>query len=267
MSRFTDRLYLRGQQYKTPANLEARISLHRRFSVNPYRWFQWAYDQLDLQPDLTVLEVGCGPGDLWLENRARLPQGLHAVLGDLSGGMAAHSSQALAGLPGFSFLSLDAQALPLPGRSFNRIVANHMLYHVPDLPRALAEFVRVLQPAGCLVAATNSKENMHELFELIREVKPDYAGPDRNILGFTLENAAQVLSPFFPRIEVRHYPDELLVTEAAPLLDYILSMGSLKGSLDQNAKASLVRLIRAKIDAGGVFRITKSLGLVVAGLG
>ncbi len=37
------------------------------------------------------------------------------------------------------------------------VLANHMLYHVPDLDRALAEIRRVLKPTGVLIAATNSR--------------------------------------------------------------------------------------------------------------
>lgn len=266
MSKFTGRSTLRDQQYKTPANLDARIALHRRFSANPYPWFRWVYDQLDLQPGLALLELGCGPGDLWRENRERLPQGLHTVLGDLSTGMASHTCRALVGLPGFSFLALDAQALPFPTGSFDRVVANHMLYHVPDLPRALAEIVRVLKPRGRLVAATNGDEHMHELHETIREAKPDYAGPDRSLRSFTLENATEVLHPFFTHLEVRRFPDELLVTEAGPLLDYILSMGAIYDRLKPGEQNALEARIRTKLAAGNAFRITKSVGLVIAGL-
>jgi SAM-dependent methyltransferase len=41
-----------------------------------------------------------------------------------------------------------------------------MLYHVPDVDRALAEFARVLRPGGALVAVTNSETHNLELFEL-----------------------------------------------------------------------------------------------------
>ena len=48
--------------------------------------------------------------------------------------------------------SRDVQALPFADGAFDVAVAAWMLYHVPDLDRALAELARVLRPGGRLVA-------------------------------------------------------------------------------------------------------------------
>ncbi len=63
------------QQYQTAANLNARIDLRRRFSANPYPWHRWVFDQLALPADARILELGCGPADLWRENADRIPTG------------------------------------------------------------------------------------------------------------------------------------------------------------------------------------------------
>jgi GNAT superfamily N-acetyltransferase len=76
------------EQYRTTQNLDARIRLHQRFSMNAYGWLPWVFDQLELPPDAWVLEVGCGTGQLWTENRDRVPPGWHIVLTDRSPGMA-----------------------------------------------------------------------------------------------------------------------------------------------------------------------------------
>ena len=48
MMRIKDQVYLKEHQYKTPANLKARINLHRKFGTNPYGWMRWVLDQLNL---------------------------------------------------------------------------------------------------------------------------------------------------------------------------------------------------------------------------
>jgi hypothetical protein len=73
VSIFTDQTYLREEQYRTDENLRARIDLHRRFSTNPERWHRWVFDRFAFAPDARILEVGCGPAELWSENRDRIP--------------------------------------------------------------------------------------------------------------------------------------------------------------------------------------------------
>ena len=50
----------------------------------------------------------------------------------------------------FTFGKIDAQSIPYEKDSFDAVIANHMLYHVPDLARTLSEIRRVLRPEGCL---------------------------------------------------------------------------------------------------------------------
>jgi len=76
MSIFSDPTYLLTQQYQNASNLDARIQLHLRFSVNAYGWQRWVFDQLVNLPDNAhILELGCGSAKLWAENLTRIPVG------------------------------------------------------------------------------------------------------------------------------------------------------------------------------------------------
>jgi ubiquinone/menaquinone biosynthesis C-methylase UbiE len=114
-----------------------------------------------------VLEVGCGTGNQWTNNLDRIPRGWRFMLTDFSAGMLAEAQENLSGkLHHVEFKIADAQDLPFPDASFDAIVANHMLYHVPDRPKAFAEFRRVLKPGGKLYAATNGKHHMTGLYAM-----------------------------------------------------------------------------------------------------
>ena len=179
MARLTDLRYLREEQYKTPANLSARAGLHERFSTAPGAWLPWVMDQIALLPGERVLEVGGGPGGLWRENAGRLPAGLQVCFGDFSPGMLRSARERLNGLRGFGFANLDAQNLPLPAGAFDLVIANHMLYHVPDLPRAVRELARMLRPGGRLCAATNGARHMAEFYALMHTFDARYPGPEQ----------------------------------------------------------------------------------------
>ena len=265
MNPFNDPRRLRAEQYKTSNNLSARAALHRRFSTNAHRWPQWVFDELAPHLRGRVLEVGGGPGWLWRENIDRRPTGLRVCFSDLSTGMA---REARAALPahGFDFLNLDTQALPFAGGAFSAVVANHMLYHVPDLPRAARELARVLAPGGVLFAATNGAEHMRQLDEAIHAFEPRFGDKFGSLIAtFALENAVAILTPAFARVELHRYPDSLRVTEAQPLADYVLSVTGDDPYLTPDRAGELTRFFQARLDAaGGALTITKDSGYALA---
>ncbi len=114
MSKLTDQQYLKTDQYKDSSNLDARATIHQRFSTNPYGWFNWVFDKLLVLPeDASILELGCGHGLLWKENVSRIPAGWNITLSDLSPGMldAAWRNLVVTGRT-FQFKEIDAQSIP-----------------------------------------------------------------------------------------------------------------------------------------------------------
>ena len=249
------------EQYRDGANLSARIRLHTRFSTNRYGMFRWIFDRFELAADGRILELGTGTGAMWRQNAARIPSGWRIVLSDLSNGMMreARDNLASAGRP-FSAIQLDAQAIAFRERSFDMVVANHMLYHVPDVPRALTEIRRVLEPGGACYAATFSRDNMKELNEITMGF---FGGAmDRAAEHFGLENGYDMMVDCFPKVELVRYPDSLVVTESQPLVDYINStrMGKL-ASPDQIAEFG--RFVESEIKARGAIHLTKDAGVLI----
>lgn len=269
MSSISDQRYLVSSQYKTAANLNARIRLHELYSTNKHGWFRWLFDRLDLPQKARILEVGCGPGTLWVENAARVPEGWDVALTDLSPGMVEEARANLEGSGrGFSFQQADAMSLPYPDESFDAVLAMYMLYHVPDRSKALSEMRRVLKPTGKLYVATLGRMHMHELFELLNRFDADAAArlpfgpPSPHRLGFVLETGGEEIARHFSQVELLRYEDALEVTEAAPLVDYILSSS---GSVfNEEQTQALAAFVQAELNAKGPLHIRKDNGLFVA---
>jgi ubiquinone/menaquinone biosynthesis C-methylase UbiE len=263
-SRFTNPDYLRKTQYRDDSNLNARANLHARFSTNPYNWLAWQFDQFDFSGRSRVLELGCGPASLWVHNRERLPAGTTFTLTDLSMGMVERARERLAQSAQCHFSVVDAQRIPFPTHSFDVVSANHMLYHVPDRARALAEIARVLEPGGVLYAATNGDVHLAELYELMDNFDPSLGFGSRVRLGFSLENGRAQLEKYFSVVEMRRQADALEVTEARPLVEYVLSMNSLEKPLSEEQARALEAYFQEKIDADGAIHIRKDPGTFVA---
>ena len=52
------------EQYKNSTNINIRIKLHEKYSINPIHWFEWMFSQYHLDNGMKVLEIGCGNGEL-----------------------------------------------------------------------------------------------------------------------------------------------------------------------------------------------------------
>jgi SAM-dependent methyltransferase len=238
------------RQYATDANLRARIDLHQRFSTATEDWHRWVLDRVALPPGARVLEVGCGPAEFWKQNRDRLDASWQLILSDQSAGMI-ETARAVLG-DRAEYAVADVRDLPLPDESFDVVLANHMLYHVPDRPRAFAEIRRVLVPGGALHAATNGRGHLDELGTLFDA--PFW----RHLEAFGLETGPPQLEPFFADIRVERLEGELRVTEVEPVLAYIRSSFVYDGGpLDEAAGT-----VSAAIARDGVFPIRTCAGVI-----
>lgn len=265
MGRQNDRTWVK-EQYRTSNNLSARVQLHQRFSTNPEPWFAWVFDRMDIAPGNRILEVGGGHGLLWRENVTRLPAKARIVVTDLSPGMVA---QAAAGLPtnaNFHFAQVDAQQLPFAAGLFDIVVANHMLYHVPDRARALAEIKRVLRPGGRLLAATVDTNHMQELVELATQAREKWpmTGQQQQPIHrlFPFATALEEIGHQFGQVQLHHYTNNLVVTDPVALADYMLS--GLAQSIPTPAKMAFRVWVRTQMDAQGQLTIHSATGLIEA---
>ena len=263
-NRLTDPDSLRTDQYKNSTNLSARAYLHQRFSTNQLGWHSWIFAQFNFPEDCKILEVGSGPGYLWQENENELHTSWEIYLSDISIGMLEEAKTALGSTKCYRYAVHDACNIPFPENGFDAVIANHMLYHLPDIPAALKEIKRVLKPSCCLYAATNGPAHLQEIKAWKSQFFPDQDLLDwgTSILGFSKENGEDLLNQDFRDIHFSEYPDTLLVDQIEPIIRYIRSYNKLEES--DNRTTALRDFLQKKITENGSIRITKESGVFVA---
>ena len=262
MKKFTDQEYLKTQQYKNASNLNARIQLHHRFSTTKQGLFSWLFNHLDLPASSRILELGCGSGEFWLENLAHIPGGWAITLSDLSDGMLQEARENLAAIEHqIEYKLIDAQEIPYDDGYFDAVMANFMLYHVPDRCRAISEIRRILKPGGRLYAVTNGINHMRETRELVVSLDP---GADLAGVGglFGLENGHEQLAGYFSEVALHRYEDGLVVTDVEPLVAYIACLK--RFDFTEAGPQRLAGIIQREIKEKGAFTITKDSGLFIA---
>ncbi len=188
-------------QYADATNLNARVRLHQKFSVNSTGFVNWLFDQLIVPEGAVILEVGGGPGWFWRINQHRTPASWRIFMSDLSEGMLTEAMRML-GRSGrnLKFCVCDAEALPFESDSMDVLLANHMLYHVPNLEFALSEFTRVLKDDGTLYPATNGQRHLREIDELLARVAPGTRRLQLTSQPFSLDNGEACLGQHFQRV-------------------------------------------------------------------
>ncbi|HZR94122.1 MAG TPA: class I SAM-dependent methyltransferase [Gaiellaceae bacterium] len=158
-----------------------------------------------------VLDVGCGTGTL--AKRIVEEVGAEVCAVDTSERMVE-----LARALGVDARVADAEQLPYDDRSFDAVFAGWVLYHVPGLPKAIAECARVVTEAGRLVASTYREDNISELWELIEPgIEP------RDPLSFSHANGEELLGASFRRVERRDVEAKLVFEDADSMRTFVAS--------------------------------------------
>jgi SAM-dependent methyltransferase len=207
----SDPTYVR-EQYASEAGLAARKAVYTEVSGPDAREIVFQA-VAEAEPD-SVLEVGCGEGEL--AERVQDELGVEVVAIDQSERMVE-----LTRARGVDAQVGDVRELPFEDGSFDVAVAAWMLYHVPDLDRALGELARVLRPGGRLVAATNASDHLHEMLSLAGLA---HAFAD---LSFRAEKGAAALGRHFARVEMHDASGSVTFRDAEQIRSYLRSSARL----------------------------------------
>jgi SAM-dependent methyltransferase len=257
-----DTRYLREVAYADPSGLAARASL-----------YDFQRPRIDLQDEaLTLLapldgrvvgDIGCGDGRYVDAVRGA---GAHVVGIDLSVGM-------LAGVPDPpALVASDAEALPLTDASLDAVMMMHMLYHVPDPARAVAEATRVLRPGGKLLVATNGRRHLAEMNELWLPLL-DRVGrrgelEDAGLVNprVTADQARRFVGMHFPEPDVRWLRSSVIVTDPTPVVRHAASTTAAQAVGDRRDELvdALSEAITKEIRRDGQFTITTEVAFLTA---
>jgi ubiquinone/menaquinone biosynthesis C-methylase UbiE len=277
----TDKKCLTEELYATDELLAIRIRTHELYTRPQIDFPGWVLSHIPWRGDEIVLDVGCGAGIYIEPVLARVKVG-RLISADLSMGMLGDvADKKLKGQRDMSarivLLNADMISLPLPDAYCDVVLANHMLYHVPDIEQAVAEAWRVLRTGGYFIAATNGRDSMQilrdEFARACWALDHPVEVPARFFAArFSLENGRDYIAPHFPEVKQAIFESYLVFPEAKPALDYLRSMCSmwhlyaaqLPPSITwETVLEQIIRQIEAHIARHGEFRVSKTSGVFV----
>lgn len=246
------------QQYKTTDNLNTRISIHTKYSTNKEGFGNWIFSHYDICPGSKILELGCGTGDMWNSKLHLVENGASLTLTDFSENMVAAARKTLGEQDYLSYGVVNIEEIPYADGSFDRIIANMMLYHVPDLDKGLSEVGRVLAGEGCFYCATYG---VNGIMPFIADMLKEYGVKDTTNKNFTLQNGQRILEKHFSHVQRLDYEDSLAVTDVEDVLDYIFSLTAMSPVAKLGRQTLKEVLEKHMVD--GVLNIPKEYGMFI----
>lgn len=252
------------EQYGNSQKLAARARLNSEYTVAEIGWFPWVAKQVPLKSASSILDVGCGPGWFWAAIADELPENLKLTLSDLSAGMVQEAVKRCEPLPFASVAGqqADATALPFEDGSFDAVIAMHMLYHLPEPSKGIAEMHRVLKPGGFLAVTTNGAGNMRELYALTTAFGSLPVDPAGAAFGY--DAAERVMQAQFGNVTMTQHPARLRVTDPE---DVFLALTSYPpGDAADEAQLDTFRdsISEAFQGNNGVLEVGKESGLFIS---
>jgi len=266
----TDPKHLASNAYGNNSLIEKRRALYN-FTKPRFIIENEIINLLDLKNGRRILDVGCGSGKLLTAVSTHFPE--IALTGvDISSEMFSSTKQKLQKKNSLaSFVVADIQCLPFASKSFDRISAVHMLYHVPNINQALSEIARVLSPEGLVIITANSinsKPTLKKLKTLAAQVMKRKEIPEPT-LRFNIENGVDMVNQHFNEVKLQIYKSKLTLTDPQPYVDYFDSTRDFWSPppLGQEWQESLevVRdFIQQQINEQGFFEEENIFGIITA---
>lgn len=244
------------EQYASAGNLNTRISIHQKYSTNKMGFGNWIFSNYKITKGMNVLELGCGTGDMWKDHEDLIKSCSKLVLSDFSEGMLENAKTNIRSDVNVEYQIIDIQDIPFEAESFDVVIANMMLYHVPDMAQGLSEVRRVLKTDGAFYCATFGE---HGIIEYLSKTLGAYDVEDNMNKNFTLQNGKEILAPFFSDVQRLDYEDSLAVTEIDDLVEYIYSLSSMT-TLSAVPKKEIHDLLTKQM-VDGVLSVPKEYGM------
>lgn len=221
MSNFTDKQKMQTQFYNDGIKLKSRKKLYEYATPTKPSLDDVILEQIPKNA-ISILDAGCGYGRLLIKIHDLFPHisltGTDIAKGILDEAKEKSSNKEI----DIEYSVADLESLPFENESFDVIITEHVLHHIPDIQKAMNEVYRCLKPNGKYIVSFNGEKNLQTIDQILDIAKdcfdptPSYAN-GKHITKKYLEDKLF----HFQEIKWVDYEKKLHLFDPSPLIDYI----------------------------------------------
>jgi len=196
--------------YRTSEVLDVKHAIHKEWSTVPIDFWGEIVKRINLDDNSTLLDVGCGTGELCDLVQSAFPKS--KVFGlDIAGEV--FSKIKMETDPSICYLVGDVENLCFPDESIDVLTAIHSFPYVRNLDVALSQIFTTVSGGGKFIVTANSLSSYPHVSKYREKIFSLYGWgePVFPSTYFNLENMCGILSRYFPKVEVATLRGEMSV--------------------------------------------------------
>jgi ubiquinone/menaquinone biosynthesis C-methylase UbiE len=201
-----------------------------------------------------VLDVACGPGTISL-NLARKYPDIHITGIDASRAMIEQCHQVVEqeGLKNTSFMTMNANAIHFPNRSFDCVVCNLAFPFFSKPQESVKGIHDALKPGGTLLISVPGRNTWKEFFSIAEELTggmPTFARPFLSKFDKAESLPAAMEAAGFIDLEITANPIPFHFERASEVLNFFQELFSLLNYVPDEIKTDVAEIIDSRFPNG-----------------
>ena len=227
--------------------LDYRIYVHKSFSR--FDMDQWVLENLQLDPGMKVLDIGCGTGKhLFLISQRVGKEGL-VFGGDVCDESLEKCKIQIKTLNYANIRLIKSDMVDIkdqlePGTSFHRILSSFSLYYTRNAEKTLRNLHQLLQPNGIFFICGPTKKNNLEFLRLIKSAGGRISEEFNHWTHFLEKNIIPALENLFSKVEITFFKNPIEIPSPDILYNYWKATALYEPSLEANVIKTIEKHFR-----------------------